>query len=246
LRRGIPNESISRIWHTLPEYAFWRLSPDQLEWMTEAVIDMHGHESQIAVRDVQPHGVSELLVCVPDHDGLFASITSVLDDMGIDVLSARILTTNEGRSFDLFQLMDRHGAVLNKIDARDLVKRLEAVTTESKIPSLVQRSMPRRLRHFTSKPRIRFAKDPDRAGTVLHLECNDQPGLLSSVAAAIFKQGIQVHNARIATFGERVEDTILISDAKHKPLTDEAREALSQSITEHIGTSGTSHEYSRQ
>ena len=246
LRRGIPNESISRIWHTLPEYAFWRLSPDQLEWMTEAVIDMQGRESQIAVRDVQPHGVSELLVCVPDHDGLFASITSVLDDMGIDVLSARILTTNEGRSFDLFQLMDRHGAVLNKIDARDLVKRLEAVTTESNIPSPVQRSMPRRLRHFTSKPRIRFAKDPDRTGTVLHLECNNQPGLLSSVAAAIFKQGIQVHNARIATFGERVEDTFLISDSKHKPLSDEAREALSQSITEHIGTCGTSHEYSRQ
>jgi len=59
---------------------------------------------------------------------------------------------------------------------------------------------------------------------------------LSSVAAAIFKQGIQVHNARIATFGERVEDTFLISDSKHKPLSDEAQEALSQSITEHLET----------
>jgi len=236
LRRGIPNQPISRIWHTLPEYAFWRLSPDQLEWMTEAVIDMQSRELQIAVRDVQPHGVSELLVCVPDHDGLFASITSVLDEMGIDVLSARILTSNEGRSFNLFQLMDQHGNVLNEMDAQILVKRLEAATAESKLPAPVQRSMPRRLRHFTSKPQIRFAKDPDRAGTVLHLECNDQPGLLSSVAAAIFKQGIQVHNARIATFGERVEDTFLISDSKHKPLSDEAQEALSQSITEHLET----------
>jgi len=236
LRRGIPNQPISRIWSTLPEYAFWRLNPDQLEWVTEAVIDMEGRDIQIAVRDVQPHGVSELLVCVPDHDGLFASITSVLDEMGIDVLSARILTTNEGRSFDLFQLMDQHGDVLNELDAEDLVKRLEVATAESKLRSPVQRSIPRRLRHFTSKPRIHFSKDPDRAGTVLHMECNDQPGLLSSVAAAIFKQGIQVHNARIATFGERVEDTFLISDSRHKPLSDEAREALSQSITEHLDT----------
>ncbi len=235
LRRGIPNQPISRIWSTLPEYAFWRLSSDQLEWATEAVLDREGQEIQIAVRDVQPHGVSELLVCVPDHDGLFASITSVFDEMGIDVLSARILTTNDGRSFDLFQLMNQHGDILNPLDAADLVKRLEVATAESKLRTPVRRSMPRRLRHFTSQPRIRFTKDPDRAGTVLHLECNDQPGLLSSVAAAIFKQGIQVHNARIATFGERVEDIFLISDSQHKPLSEAAQEALSQSISEHIG-----------
>ena len=236
LRRGIPNQAISDIWNTLPEYAFWRLSPDQLEWATEAVLEMEGRETQIDVRDVQPHGVSELLVCVPDHDGLFASITSVFDEMGIDVLSARILTTNEGRSFDLFQLMDQQGDVLNDLDAGDLVKRLEVATTGSKKLSPVRRSMPRRLRHFTSKPRIRFSKDPDRAGTVLRLECNDQPGLLSSIAAAIFKQEIQVHNARIATFGERVEDTFLISDSHHQPLTRKAQNALSQTLTEYLET----------
>jgi [protein-PII] uridylyltransferase len=234
LRRGIPNQSISGIWNTLPEYAFWRLSPDQLEWATEAVLKMEGREAQIDVRGVQPHGVSELLVCVPDHDGLFASITSVLDEMGIDVLSARILTTSEGRSFDLFQLMDQHGDVLNDQDAGELVKRLEVATAGSKKWSPVRRSMPRRLRHFTSKPRILFSKDPDRAGTVLRLECNDQPGLLSRIAAAIFKQGIQVHNARIATFGERVEDTFLISDSDHRPLTKKAQNVLSKSINEYL------------
>jgi [protein-PII] uridylyltransferase len=234
LRRGIPNQSISGIWNTLPEYAFWRLSPDQLEWATEAVLKMEGREAQIDVRGVQPHGVSELLVCVPDHDGLFASITSVLDEMGIDVLSARILTTSEGRSFDLFQLMDQHGDVLNDLDAGELVKRLEVATTGSKKWSPVRRSMPRRLRHFTSKPRICFSKDPDRAGTVLRLECNDQPGLLSRIAAAIFKQGIQVHNARIATFGERVEDTFLISGSDHRPLTKKAQNVLSKSINEYL------------
>ena len=54
----------------------------------------------------------------------------------------------------------------------------------------------------------------------MHLDCSDQPGLLSRVAAAIFTAGAQVHNARIATFGERVEDIFLISDADHQPLTE--------------------------
>ena len=107
-------------------------------------------------------------------------------------------------------------------------------TAEDQPRRLVQRKLPRQLRHFSAAPEIRFAKDPDKEGTVLHLFCNDQPGLLSRVAAAIFQQGIQVHNARIATFGEKVEDTFLISDREHQPLKESAREALAKSIRKHL------------
>jgi len=154
--------------------------------------------------------------------------------MALDVMSARVLTTEDGRSFDLFQLMDQHGNVINEVDAAELVERLERATSEEWPRTPVRRKMPRRLRHFTTAPQIRFDVDPDDAGTVLQLRCNDQPGLLSRVAAAIYTQNVQVHNARIATFGERVEDTFLVSDADHKPLTEEARDALAESIRQHL------------
>jgi [protein-PII] uridylyltransferase len=234
MRRGLDPDRVNALWETLPEYAFWRLSPDQLEWTTESVVQRSQDGQHIAVRPVQPHGVSELLVCVPDHDGLFAAITSVLDEMALDVMSARVLTTEDGRSFDLFQLMDQHGNVLNEVDAAELVERLEKATSEEWPRAPVQRKMPRRLRHFSAAPQIAFSVDPDEAGTVLQLRCNDQPGLLSRVAAAIYTQNVQVHNARIATFGERVEDTFLISDAGHNPLTDEAKDALGASIRQHL------------
>ena len=236
LLHGVDSDAISLLWNTLPEAAFWRFSPDQLEWATETVVRRTGTKTIVEIRGVQPHGVSELLVCVPDHDGLFASITSVLDEMGMDVLSARILTTEDERSFDMFQLMDQHGHVLNGEDASELVQRLEAALKLQDLRSPVRRTMPRRLRHFTFRPEVRFTEDPDRGGTVMQLDCSDQPGLLSRVAAAIFKAGVQVHNARIATFGERVEDTFLISDSNHQPLTDSAREKLVESIKEHLET----------
>jgi [protein-PII] uridylyltransferase len=236
LRRGADSDAISLLWNTLPEAAFWRLSPDQLEWATDAVVRRVKDKHIIEVRGVQPHGVSELLVCVPDHEGLFATITSVLDEMGMDVLSARILTTEDQRSFDLFQLMDQHGHVLHEKDEADLMKRMETALKKRGPRSPVRRKLPRRLRHFAFKPEVIFAEDPDHGGTVMQLFCSDQPGLLSRVAAAIFESGVQVHNARIATFGERVEDTFLISDSKHQPLTDEARKMLAQSIKEHLET----------
>jgi [protein-PII] uridylyltransferase len=234
MRRGLDPERVNALWENLPEYAFWRFSPDQLEWTTESVVQQSDGGPHIAVRPVQPHGVSELLVCVPDHDGLFASITSVLDEMALDVMSARVLTTEDGRSFDLFQLMDQNGEVINEVDAAELVERLQKATSEEWPRAPVRRKMPRRLRHFTAAPKIHFSADPDEAGTVLQLRCNDQPGLLSRVAAAIYKQNVQVHNARIATFGERVEDTFLVSDSEHRPLTDEAMEALADSIRTHL------------
>ena len=234
LRRGVESEAISQFWQTLPDAAFWRLSPDQLQWATETVVQHSASDIQVVVRGVQPHGVSEMLVCTPDHDGLFATITSVLDEMGMDVLSARILTTEDARSFDLFQLMDQHGNVLNAADATELSRRMQAALKQRGLRSPVTRSIPRRLRHFTIKPEVRFTEDPDRGGTVLNLDCSDQPGLLSRVAAAIFTNGVQVHNARIATFGERVEDIFLISDSDHRPLTKSAGEKLAQSIKEQL------------
>jgi [protein-PII] uridylyltransferase len=242
LRRGLPAVSIRRIWRTLPEHAFLRLSADQLEWSTEVVIRGQeqaalqglghdpGKEVYIAVRGVQPHGVSELLVCVPDHDGLFASITSVLDEMGFNVMAARILTTRDGRSFDLFQLMDQQDRVINEQDSAELVDRLKGATMDENVRPLVKRAMPRRLRHFISDPQIRFEADPEQLGTILELQCNDRPGLLSRVAAAMVKEGVQVHDARIATFGERVEDTFLVSDASRQPLEQSAQESLASSI----------------
>jgi [protein-PII] uridylyltransferase len=99
---------------------------------------------------------------------------------------------------------------------------------------LVQRAIPRRLRHFTAGPRIRFEADPDQLGTILELECNDRPGLLSRVAAAMVKENVQVHDARIATFGERVEDTFLVSDAERHPLEPAAQESLAMTIKNYL------------
>ena len=230
LRRVVDPERINALWETLPDYAFWRLSPDQLVWTTETVVQNPDKEDLIAVRPVQPHGVSELLVCVPDHDGLFADITAVLDEMGMDVMSARVLTTRDALSYDLFQVMDQHGEVINEVDADELVARLEVATDPRQPRTEVRRKLPRRLRHFSAHVRVEFAPDPDDQGTVMRLACTDQPGLLSRVAAAIHDRGVQVHGARIATFGEKVEDTFLLSDRAHRPLSEEAMEALRENI----------------
>jgi [protein-PII] uridylyltransferase len=42
----------------------------------------------------------------------------------------------------------------------------------------------------------------------------DRPGLLFTVASTLDEHNINVHTAKIATLGERVEDTFLVSGAE--------------------------------
>jgi [protein-PII] uridylyltransferase len=234
LRSGLRSAPIRRLWDTLPQHAFLRLTAIQLEWTTAIVVNAGTLSEVIAVRSVQPHGVSEVLVCVPDHDGLFASITSVFDEMRLNVLAARVLTTTDQRSFDLFQVTDRGGQALIDADAEVLKRRLLRATSDGAGYSPVRRAMPRRLKHFNSQPVISFSAEPLGQMTAMELECNDRPGLLSRLAGAMASLGVQVHDARIATFGERVEDTFLISDSAHQPLDEEACQTLLRTIEEYL------------
>ena len=96
-----------------------------------------------------------------------------------------------------------------------------------------RRTRPRYLRHFRIRPVIGF----DLAGngrTTLSLVCNDRPGLLADVARVLRDQGLRVHDARIATFGERAEDVFQITStdaAGHdRPLDEPRQQALSAGL----------------
>ena len=96
----------------------------------------------------------------------------------------------------------------------------------------VRRVLPRTLRHFHIVPRIVFSVVDGR--TRLGLVCTDRPGLLASVAQSFRSLGVRVHDARIATFGERVEDFFRISDENDQQLDEAGQEILRASLLEQL------------
>jgi len=232
LAAGVERRAIGSLWRRLPSHAFLRLSVDQLEWMTAAAI-AHGepHTPGLACRNLEPQGISELFVWCRDYDGLFATATSVLDEMRCDVLAARVLTTSDGVGFDLFQVVDANGGPLNRSDTRRLLEFLRVPLGQQRVPVPRRARVPRRLREFLAPARIEFS-DGDATG--MRLECTDRPGLLSQIATVFVDQGIRVHDARIATFGDRVEDAFLLADRDEQLLDAEARVALEQALRERL------------
>jgi [protein-PII] uridylyltransferase len=243
LQQGLDFAAINTLWDDLPQNVFLSFSSDQLAWTASAVLGS-GLDGRVlvAIRELEGQGASELLVHAPDYDGLFSAVTTVIDEMGLDVLSARVGTTASGKSFDLFQLMDRHARAVNDIDGERLQARLREVLAKAQLPKLVRRKLPRRLRPFKSSARIRFSAAHGGEKTLMDLGCSDRPGLLSHISAAMVACGVRIHDARIATLGDRVEDAFILSDKQNEPLSRKIRTELLEKLKETLGQDWADHE----
>ena len=236
LAKGMDIEAIDTLWAGLSQDVFLSYSSDQLEWTTATALNSPSDcPVLVAIREVKERGISELLVYTPDYDGLFSAVTTVIDEIGLDVLSARIGGNNTGRSFDLFRLMDGNAQSLNDVDCERLISRLSKVLADARIPKRVVRRLPRRLRPFIIAPEIHFSAAQGGEKTLMDLACSDRPGLLSDISSVFITCGIRIHDSKISTLGDRVEDAFILSDNQNAPLDRETRALLRNTLTKELG-----------
>ncbi|WP_081677688.1 [protein-PII] uridylyltransferase [Novilysobacter defluvii] len=232
--RGLGDDEIGPLLARTPQVGFQRGRPDQLAWQAAALQGLADGATRVAVRQVsaQP-GAMEVFVHGPDRDGLFAAIVATLDRCGLAIQQARALDGPGRTVFDTFEVVPIDPARTPpgpaEVEAR--LARVLGGPLEQVRPA--RRALPRHLRHFRIAPRIGF--DEAAAGrTLLSLVTNDRPGLLADVADVLRQQGLRVHDARIATFGERAEDVFQITatddQGRDRPLDEQQREALSNAL----------------
>ncbi|HEY5972238.1 MAG TPA: ACT domain-containing protein, partial [Pseudoxanthomonas sp.] len=165
----------------------------------------------------------------PDRSGLFAAILATLDRMGFGIHQARVLDGPAGTIFDTFEVLPADSyATTDPAEVETGLRNALAGSLDDVRTS--RRTVPRQLRHFSFAPRVEFGGTPDGRRTLLSLVAPDRPGLLSDVAQVLRAQGLSVHDARIATFGERAEDLFQITDANGQPLADETQQALRDAL----------------
>mgnify|MGYP005844306311 CR=1 FL=1 len=215
----------------LPVEAVVRLDADQLAWSAEQVL-VDSSIPRVACRNLAHKGITEVFVSADDFDGLFALTAREFDRMELNVLAARIATASDARSWNLFQIMDANARALNRSDTARLERALLEQLGQRNIRPLPGRPIPRRLRHFMRQAEVKFAHGAD--ATRLEIATTDRPGLLSAIAESLLGAGIRLHDARVATFGQRVEDVFVISARDGKPLGDESAARLEAELRKRL------------
>ncbi|HEX7339545.1 MAG TPA: [protein-PII] uridylyltransferase [Rhodanobacteraceae bacterium] len=235
LADGFDADAVARAWSDFPDLSFLRHRPEQVAWQTAAILRTGGNVPLVEVHPFSVRGSTEVFVYAPDRDGLFARITATLDRQRFSVVEARVLGSRTGMALDTFLLLEadtQQPATLERAEA--LRKRLLRSLQQTTRSRPAHRSLSRQLRHFQMAPQVRFTNDVASGRTQVALVCSNRPGLLASAAQAFVEAGVRVHDARIATFGERVEDFFQVTDANDQPLDDAACENLRRIIERHV------------
>ena len=219
--------TVAMLWDTLSDAYFMRHRPYEIAWHTEVILTADADELPvIAIRNVEKRGGTAIFIYAQDMDYLFAIATAALDRLRLDVQDARIITSDSGFTLDTFMVLeaDTRKPVTDPARVHEIQSKLrtalraKSLSAATRAPSHVAR----RLKHFTVPASVEFTADAVHKRTVMEVIAADRPGFLSIVGRAMQNCGVRLHDARIATFGERVEDYFYLSDFDNQPLADEA------------------------
>jgi len=238
VHEGFQSDQVAHVWADFPDLSFLRHRPEQIAWQTAAVLHAGGQLPLVEVHPFSVRGCTEVFVCDRDRDGLFATVTAMLDRLRFSVVEARVLGSNTGLALDTFLLLEsdtQQPASLERAD--ELRTRLGRALGQPVRTQPAKRGLSRRQRHFQMTPRIEFTDDVAAERTQLALVCSDRPGLLAEVARTFVETGVRVHDARIATFGERVEDFFQLTDRGNRRLDADACERLHAALMLRVGPS---------
>lgn len=214
---GCSEAAVQALWQTYPEDAFLRYRPEQIVWQTQGVLSQAGSSSQIVVRELGNSDSLEIFVRSPDRDGIFSGLLATLDRLNLSVAHARILPSSDGYALDNFiTLKGPHTP-----DAKRIAQTLYAALKDPAHIRPAKHLLPSRLRHFKTPTRIEFSQQPATDRTLMSLVCADRPGLLADIAFVLLQRKVRVHDARIATFGERAEDIFVLSNRDNRAMTDQ-------------------------
>jgi [protein-PII] uridylyltransferase len=236
--KGIGAERCIGLWRTFSYDFFVNNSPGEISWQTRLALE--AEDTGIPRAAVRPHtdrGCSAVFLYCTDQDGLFAWTTALLDQLGLNILDARILTTDDHKTLNLYLVLEQDGSIVDDARRRqEIVATLEdGIRDPDRIQTRVNRRISRRHKHFDIKTRISFAPDPTNNRTLMRLQTDDRPGLLAEVGNAFSACGIRLHNAKIATVGAAAEDVFFVTNRDDQPIDDAAlQECLRSNLSERI------------
>jgi len=238
LDRGVAAGDIAKAWARFSAAYFLQHSPEEVAWHTRLLADRDpgSDEPVVALDPRSVRGTTAVMIYVRARRDGFGRTTSVLDQLGLNVVDARITATGDGFSLDLYHVLEDDGAPITDSDRQNEIE--QAIWRSLQRPDdasfAVSRRAPRQARMFNTPTQIALNVDERNRRSVLELTAGDRPGLLCDVGKVLMEERIVLHAAKIMTVGERAEDVFYVTDFDNRPLnpsdSQRLRERLMQAL----------------
>ncbi len=225
--RGITRDQADGLWDQMALSYFICHEPEELAWQLAGILTHDKANPLIIIREnnsTEEHGGgSKIFIYTSNQPNLFAATVAALDHLHLLIQDARIFTSHGDYGLDTFTVLERDGSAIGENHQRidQIQHHLEKVLTSPRcFPDLIRRRTPRQLKYFSREPEVILSHHISSREIVLNITATDRPGLLAIIGKAFMMLGLQVERAKIATFGETVEDHFVITKKAGKAFLD--------------------------
>jgi [protein-PII] uridylyltransferase len=165
------------------------------------------------------------MVKAPNSAFLFANLSTACERLNLNIQDARMYNMDGNMCVTTFMVLEADGTPLAltkpRLDQMQLVLRKYADASQA-LPGNKNTGPTRKQRHFNRHTVTMLTNNDRKPYSILEVLCPDRPGLLSVIAHIFVDMGIKLHNAKITTLGENVEDVFFITDRGDRKLLDSA------------------------
>lgn len=223
---GISSSNARELWGDLGEEFFLQEKASVISRCTRAILSADNPDEPVIV--IENAGVEEatatrIFIHTTGLNNVFPITAATLDQLRLNIQDARLNRTSNGHTFDMFYVLDDDNNPFAD-DQRRVNLMRSALSKALKNPSPdmfnIQRRTSRQLKQLTMGTVVYLSNDIDTNITLLEVISPDRPGLLAHLGRIFMRFGLHLHSAKIATLGERVEDTFYVTDMDYQPLSD--------------------------
>jgi len=239
--RTVSRDQLESFWSALSTDYFLRHSADDLAWHVESIAASRAIDLPLVAVRFRPRlDALVFLIYAPESEQLLSLVTKGFERMNLNIADAKIHTTRSGFALYTFVALEEGlSEGVDKTHIGHLKSQLrQRIIHDTEAESDKVYRLPRKLKHFNIETEVEFSQTSHH--TVMEVIALDQPGLLHRVSRCLLQCKVHLLTAKIATFGERVEDVFFITDRDGNPVTDaEQLECLRSSILEALKIPGT-------
>ncbi|MDP9295347.1 MAG: [protein-PII] uridylyltransferase [Actinomycetota bacterium] len=221
-----PSEELDRFLEGMPRS--YRLAvPVELAATHASLVapEVGTHEVRTSVVPGSREGTWSLTVVAADRPGLLSWIAGALSLAGLSILSAQVFTTNDDVAVDVFEVVGAFDPDVGENRWRRFRSTLRKVL-EGRLS----------LDHGVSELRSNYPapsveiplgvtvdNDASDFYTVIEVGAPDRIGLLYEMTRTLAELDVDVHLAKVATYGARVIDAFYVRDVLGRKIEDPAR-----------------------
>lgn len=236
VEKGITEKNIDMLWDRFGDEYFIRYSPNEMIWHTESILTPEKIKTPLILLRKRPQGDgTEIFIHTEYNSQLFTIITSLIEQMNLTVLDARIFTSKDKYTLDTFLVLEADGSQLtDESRISELKESLVQNIKQTEISSAtVSQHIARAVKHFKFPSRVYFEENEIQNQTMMKVVAYDRPGILSEIGEAMHHCEVTLHKAKVATYGEKAEDIFFITDKKGEMLMEKKQfDCLEKTIIE--------------